>query len=103
MSAPEANAFPPAPVITMTRTDLSARKSSIASMAAVHISREIALWRSGLLRISQPTPFSFLAMIFSLGINPFPFFFTQELLHLAAHAHRGRACVHRDVCPADGL
>ena len=71
MSAPEAKALPPAPVITITRTDLSARKSCIASMAAVHISSEIALWRSGLLRMIQPTPFSFFAISFSLGIRRF--------------------------------
>ena len=38
------------------------------SSAASHISSEIALWRSGLLKIIQPTPSSFFAIILSLGI-----------------------------------
>src|SRR5262245_33976141 len=101
MSAPEAKALPPAPVTTITRTDLSARKSCIASMAALHISSEIALWRSGLFSVIQPTPFSFFAMILSLGIHPVPFFLAHQLLHLAAHAHRSRVGVVGDVAPFD--
>ena len=69
MSAPDANALPPAPEITITRTAGSAAKSAMISSAASHISSEIALWRCGLFRIIQPTPSSFLAIILSLGIG----------------------------------
>src|SRR6185503_1586722 len=103
MSAPDAKALPPAPVITMTRTDLSERKSCMSSSAASHMSSEIALWRSGLLRIIQPTPFSFFESIFSLGIHAFLFLLAHDLFHLAAHAHRGRVRIHRDVGPAHRL
>ena len=68
MSAPEAKALPPAPVTTMTRTDGSAPKSAMISSAASHISSEIALWRSGLLKIIQPTPPSLREIILSLCI-----------------------------------
>src|SRR5262245_43294816 len=103
MSAPEANALPPAPVTTITRIDLSARKSCIASIAALHISSEIALWRSTLLRVIQPTPFSFFAMIFSLRINAFPFLLPHGGFHLATHAHRGIVRIERHVAPLHRL
>ena len=69
MSAPEAKALPPAPVTTMTRTDGSALKSAMISSAASHMSSEIALCRSGLLKIIQPTPPSLREIIFSLGMR----------------------------------
>src|SRR5262245_20526314 len=103
MSAPDANALPPAPVTTTTRTDLSDLKSCIASMAAVHISSEMALCRSILFRMIQPTPFSFLEINFSLGIHAFLFPFPENLLHFAARAHRGRIRVECDVRPLDRL
>src|SRR4051794_4976001 len=69
MSAPEANALPPAPVTTMTRTAGSAAKLAMISSAASHMSSEIALCRSGLLKIIQPTPSSTREIIFSLAIG----------------------------------
>src|SRR6185295_11256872 len=68
MSAPEANALPPAPVTTITRTDASALKSAIASSAASHISSEIAFSFSGLLKLIQPMPSAFFTISFSLAI-----------------------------------
>jgi hypothetical protein len=69
MSAPDANALPPEPVSTITRTDGSAAKPCMISSAASHISSEIALWRSGLLKIIQPTPSCVLEIILSVGIG----------------------------------
>src|SRR5215207_9262240 len=69
MSAPDANALPPAPVTTITRTDGSALKSAMISSAASHMSSEMALWRSGLLKIIQPTPSALRDIIRSLGMR----------------------------------
>src|ERR1700684_2766844 len=66
MSAPETKALPPAPVRTTTRTSLSAAKASSASVVASHISSDTALWRSGLLKVTSPTPASLRARILSV-------------------------------------
>src|SRR5258708_13336007 len=58
----------PAPVTTRTRTSGSAANFSTISPAAVHISSDTALWRSGLLKIIQPIPPSFFAIILSVGM-----------------------------------
>src|SRR5258707_13109975 len=54
MSAPETKALPPAPERTTTRIELSLAKSCRISSAASHISSEVALCRSGLLKIIDP-------------------------------------------------
>ena len=66
ISAPDTNAFSPAPAITATRISLSAWKSVIMSPIAVHISRESAFRRAGLLKTIQPTWPSFRAIILSV-------------------------------------
>src|SRR5262245_19012390 len=68
MSAPDTNALPPAPVTTTTRTSSSPAKSSRMRLAASHISRETALWRSGLLKIMVPTRPSLRASILSVAV-----------------------------------
>ena len=67
MSAPDANALPPAPLITTARTERSPAKSSTATVTASHIASEIALRRSGWLKVSQPMPSALRARILSVG------------------------------------
>src|SRR6185436_5161119 len=56
MSAPDTNAFVPAPVSTTTRSESSVLNSSMMRPVAAHMSSDIALWRSGLLNTMYPTP-----------------------------------------------
>src|SRR5262245_34016022 len=72
MSAPETKALPPAPVMTMTRTALSATKSRRIASAASHISSDTALWRSGLLKVITPIAPRFSASILSVGMSRAP-------------------------------
>src|SRR5579863_4617069 len=85
MSAPETNALSPAPVNTTTRTSLSAANVSSARLAASHISSDTALSRSGLLKVTMPTPASLRAsslsvcvIIRSLSILSYGFGFAQR-------------------------
>src|SRR3990167_6783280 len=78
MSAPETKAFPPAPRNTRTRTSSSRAKVSKISAIASRITSDMALRRSGLLKIIQPMPLSLVAIILSvlscIGRLPFGFF-----------------------------
>ena len=56
MSAPETKALSPAPCMTTTRTSSSAWNRSTMSTMARFISIFMALRRSGLLKVIQPTP-----------------------------------------------
>src|SRR5216684_976785 len=69
MSAPETKALPPAPDSTTTRIAGSLAKSARISFAACHISSEVALSRSGLLKIIVPIGPSLRAIILSVGMK----------------------------------
>src|ERR1039458_6544069 len=84
MSAPDTKALPPAPVTTTTRTAWSAAKSARIPCAASHISSDTALCRSGLLKISVPTPPSLRDSILSVCV------ISVFLLSLSASSHRLR-------------
>src|SRR5512143_2577451 len=56
MSAPDTKALPPAPVSTTTRTSGSSRNSVSARPNPSHISSDMALRLSGLLKVITPTP-----------------------------------------------
>src|ERR1700687_4846111 len=68
MSAPDTKAVPRAPVSTTPRIALSAAKSARMPDAASHISNDTALCRSGLLKISVPTPPSLRDSILSVCV-----------------------------------
>ena len=55
MSAPETNALPPAPTSSTTFTATSSRRIVKAVPSASHISSDIALRLSGLLKVIVPT------------------------------------------------
>src|SRR5215510_14225225 len=68
MSAPDTKALPPAPVTTTTRTSLSRANFSRMAVAASHMSSDTALRRSGLLKVSVPTPPSLCASTLSVSL-----------------------------------
>src|SRR6202140_3228690 len=73
MSAPDTKALPPAPVSTTTRISLSAAKLSRMRLVASHIGSDTALSRSGLLKVTKPTPPSLRESILSVWVMIFPF------------------------------
>ena len=56
MSAPDTNALSPAPVITATRTAGSPSQPSRMVARPSHMATDMALRRSGWLKVSSPTP-----------------------------------------------
>src|SRR3954468_24281139 len=66
MSAPETKARSPAPLTTTTLTVGSLAKESTIRPRALHMSRETALCRAGLLKTIQPTAPSFRAIMRSV-------------------------------------
>ncbi len=69
MSAPETKARSPAPRSTITRTRSSSWNAWMAGTMPAHMSRDMALWREGLLNTSQPMPPSMLACSFSVPVS----------------------------------
>src|SRR5262249_20116975 len=68
MSAPEMKALSPAPVTTTTCTSPSRANASRRSVAAIHMSSDTALRRSGLLKMRVPTAPSLRARILSVSV-----------------------------------
>src|ERR1700677_5385541 len=68
MSAPDTKALPPARVSPTTRISLSAAKPLSMLVVASHISSDTALCRSGLLKVTMPTPPSLRESILSVWV-----------------------------------
>src|SRR3981189_1654537 len=63
ISAPETNALSPAPTMITTRTLGSSRNSTSALPSPSHMSSDMALRFSGLLKVMMPTPSAMLCRI----------------------------------------
>src|SRR5258708_39918735 len=69
MSAPDTNAWSPAPVTTTTRMAGSFSNSSMMTGIASHMSEEVALRLAGLLKMSLPTGPCFSAIMLGVGLS----------------------------------
>ena len=71
ISAPETNALSPAPNRITTRTSGSSRSSTSALPSPSHMSSDMALRFSGLLKVMTPTPSSIALQDLAVGIGFF--------------------------------
>src|ERR1700677_2501310 len=85
MSAPDTKALPPARVSPTTRISLSAAKPLRISVVASHISSDTALCRSGLLKVTMPTPPSLRESILSVWLMVTSLFIRDGRLVPAIH------------------
>ena len=113
ISAPETNALSPAPTMITTRTSGSSRNSTNALPSPSHISSDMALRFSGLLKVMTPTPSADALQDLAVGIGfsgvvrerlasvgfPSPMFRKSRKGPKLARAKAGRACslVHQSL------